>query len=371
MKVNIPELEARVDKGLIKKFTDGKYVGWCYTQKCQFEKAWDEYTCIARGIVTLEDGTVISKPFPKFFNLGDPDTGDIPWDEPIEVMEKIDGSLIIVSFHKGDMIVNSKGSFTSEHADFARKWIAENMAEWAESCKHYSKSDLSAWTYCFEAVFPEKDNCKVIRYGDRADLTLLAIFETYDGRDFSYDELIKMKEVMNNVAVTPRYDFDDINAIIAKCRARSIAEGEGLVIRFAKSGKRIKVKSEEYLRLNRLMSHTSRKHILESLEKGDDVESIYAQLPDELFQEVKSVITDITAEFNLIYINAEIATNMLKETMPTRKEQAIYINTTPELSEIKSVIFAMLNDKNYKKPIWNIIRNRAPAEPEAISEDEE
>ncbi len=364
MKVNIEELETRVNKKLIKKFVDGDYIGWCYTRKCQFENAWDEYTILARGIVTLSDGTVISRPFTKFFNLGDPLTGDIPWDEPIDVTEKIDGSLIIVSFHNGKMIVNSKGSFHSEHAEFARKWIETNLSEWMSSSIHYSKLKLGDWTYCFEAIFPEKENCKVIRYGDRADLTLLAIFDRTDpDYEFSYEDMCSFSD---QIGVKPieRYAVTDIADIIEKCKKRPIREGEGLVFRFLKSGKRIKVKSDEYLRLNRIIAHLSKKHILDVLINEDSIESIYSMLPDEFYQEVKTIVNEIESEYSIILNNAKLIADKLHE-LPTKKERALYLLSKPELSDIKVVVFELLEGKNGKRAIWSIIRkNTKEVEPE-------
>jgi len=356
MNIDLKELETRVDKGLIKKYIDGDYIGWCYTRKCQYENNWDPYTTISRGLVTLSDGTIISRPFPKFFNLGDPQTGEIPWTETITVTEKLDGSLIIVSFHNGNMIINSKGSFKSEHVIFARKWIEENMSEWMDTSKHYSKYDIGNWTYCFEAIFPEKENIKVIQYNERADLTLLAIIHNNYDAEFDREDL-QLYSALIKVKPVPHYTADNIPEIIKKCKSRSIQEGEGLVLHFSPSGKRIKVKSEEYLRLNRLMSHTSKKHILDVLINGDDIESIYATLPDEFYQEIKNTVSEIKAEYSSIHNSAERVANELRK-LPTKKEQALYLLSKPELSDIKNVVFEMLEGKSGERSIWSNIRKK-------------
>lgn len=354
MKININELEQRVKSGLIKKFTDGEYTGWCYTQKCQWEKKWDEHTKIARGIITLNDGTVISRPFSKFFNLGEPEAEPITWADKITITEKIDGSLIICSFHNGKMILNSKGSFNSEHADFARKWISENISKWSDAECERSKNGNNRWTYLFEAIFPETENPKVINYGDRADLTLLAVINVSDETEWSYDNL---KHIGKNIGVNvvKKYDFDDINLILQKCKNGSIIDGEGIVLHFTPSGKRVKVKSDEYIRLHRLISHTSRKHILDVLIKGDDIESIYGALPDELFDDVKTTVKELKSEYETIRAEAQRVSDIVK-TLPTRKEQALYLVSRPELSDIKSVVFEILDGRNGDKSIWSIIR---------------
>jgi len=355
MQININEFEARVKSGLIKKFVDGDYIGWCYTQKCQWEKKWDEHTTIARGIVTLSNGIVISRPFPKFFNLGEPEAEPIAWTDKITVTDKIDGSLIIVSFHNGRMVLNSKGSFNSEHANFAHKWISGNMSKWMNTEMKRSLSDGERWTYLFEAVFPEADNIKVINYGDRADLTLLAVINVKTGSEWSY-EMLKQTGNIIGVGVVKRYPFDDINLLLKKCKEGSILDGEGIVLHFAPSGKRIKVKSDEYIRLHRLVSHTSRKHILEVLMKGDDVESIYAALPDELFAEVKKIVSEIKIEYLNHRITAESIVKALNKSPMTRKEQALYLIARPELSDFKSTVFEMLDGRDGEKSIWSLIR---------------
>jgi RNA ligase len=239
MKVNISELEKRVKSGAVRRFEHpgrSDLVGWCYTEKCQYEKLWDEHTVVARGIITLPDGTVVSRPFPKFFNLGEKEAEPINWSHTIEVTEKIDGSLIVVTFHNGEMIVNSKGSFKSEYADFARNWLMKNVPNWIEAGK--TDPEKSNYTYLFEAIFPSTNinEVKVINYGDKRDLTLLAIIEITTGKEYSYADLEEFAGLYGFPIVT-RHAFEDINAIIAMCRKRpTVNDGEGLVLHFVDTG---------------------------------------------------------------------------------------------------------------------------------------
>lgn len=354
MKIDVRELESRVKAGRIKKFTEGDYVGWCYTQKCQYEKLWDDYTRIARGIVTLPDGTVIARPFPKFYNLGEPETGKIPWHEPIEVTEKIDGSLIVVSFLDGKPIINTKAGFNNEYTDFARSWLQEHMNEWLMRPSICQED----YTYCFEAVFPETnpDNTKIISYGDRADMTLLAEIHRETGKEGTYEDLEAFGEEWG-MGIAPRHDFDEIETLIARCRSRKITEGEGVVLRFTESNLRVKVKSQEYLRLNRLISHTSEKHILDALANSDDIESVYSALPDELFGEVQQTATNLHAEYQEIKDRAAKAISEIEQ-IPIRKVQSLYIMQNPGWSDIKGLLFAMLDGKDTSRGIWDIMRKR-------------
>ena len=363
MKISVPEFEKRVSSGIIRKFAHPTQplVGWCYTQKCQYDQLWDEQTIQARGIVTTPDGSVVSRPFPKFFNLTEKEAEPVPWADTIEITEKIDGSLIIVSFHNGEMVVNSKGSFTSEYAEFARSWLQENVPGWVS--EGIRGSDKNAYTYLFEAVFPptNQNEMKVINYGNRRDLTLLAVVEVATGKEYSYPQVADVA-TKHGFPVAPRYEFSDISdigALITRCRAReTVDDGEGVVLHFVETGKRVKVKSDVYLRLHKLISKANRRNILTMLMKGDNIEAIYAQLPDEVFTEVKKWITEYRDAF------AEIRASVLDEIpnlqeMASRREQALYITQNPGLSEIKGLVFAALDRADLTPGIWGVIRKRA------------
>ena len=60
-----------VEAGLISRKVSpcGKLVLFDYTEKCQFEKAWDEITLNSRGSVyELSTGKLVARAFSKFFN---------------------------------------------------------------------------------------------------------------------------------------------------------------------------------------------------------------------------------------------------------------------------------------------------------------
>lgn len=69
MKIDINELRKREEKGLVRTQTHDDLIIWTYTDRCQWDRHWDFYTRAARGLVTDQHGNVITKPFPKFFNL--------------------------------------------------------------------------------------------------------------------------------------------------------------------------------------------------------------------------------------------------------------------------------------------------------------
>jgi RNA ligase len=363
MKVNLVEMEKRVDLGAVRRSigNDGLIV-WCYTEKAQYEKLWDEYTKIARGIVTNAEGNVISRPFPKFFNLGEVDANALPWHADVEITEKMDGSLIVVSFYKGRMIVNSKGSFNTVQANFARQWLMEHMASWVEMECHDSLAadGWHAMTYCFEAIFPE--NRIVVRYGDRRELVLLAIINNEYGSEMDYGTL-KWFGTHWNISVTPRYEahnMDEIARILEKVKARSsTGEGEGVVMHFRdQNNTRVKMKSDEYVRIHRLVSQMNEKHVLDILVQGGNVEQVYEALPDEFYKELEEIMDDLRGDYNAIMDRADDGLRTVMK-LPSRKEQGIYLMDEKNgYRDIMGIIFGLCDSHDVSKEVWKHISRR-------------
>ena len=99
---------ARVDLGRLRTLVEQKYLSverhpeadlyiWNYTPKTQFDRYWMDETRMRRGLITTGDGTVVSRPFAKFFGVDElPSVGLARPQEPFEVYERLDGSLGIL-----------------------------------------------------------------------------------------------------------------------------------------------------------------------------------------------------------------------------------------------------------------------------------
>src|SRR5687768_2294346 len=148
-----------------------------YTQKCVFEKAWNDMTLMARGLVTDQKGNIVARPFDKFFNLEEWNNV-MPFGH-VEVYEKVDGSLITITWtHDDGLIVASRGSFNSEQAQHARDLIVS----------HYGQDwILPNQTYICEVIYPA--NRIVVNYGTADELVLLGI-RYPNGDELSYSSLM-------------------------------------------------------------------------------------------------------------------------------------------------------------------------------------
>jgi len=149
---------------------------WNYTERVQYDKLWDEITLMTRGLITNSQGEIIARPFGKFFNLGEY-AGDIP-NEPFKVTDKVDGSLIIVTNYINNLLVATRGSFTSTQSIKALKILSSRY--------HFLEFPANN-TYLFELVC--ESNRIVVNYGDIEDLVLLAIINTDTGEELFLEDL--------------------------------------------------------------------------------------------------------------------------------------------------------------------------------------
>jgi RNA ligase len=113
-----------------------------YSRTCQYDRLWDAVTLDCRGLVLDNEGNVVAKPFPKFFNMEELSDSEIP-NESFEVFEKMDGSCIICFYYNDEWIRATRGSFISEQAIMANKLLQKYPIE---------KLDKNN-TYIFEIIY--------------------------------------------------------------------------------------------------------------------------------------------------------------------------------------------------------------------------
>jgi hypothetical protein len=320
----------------IKEQIQGKYIAetkhpeadlyiYNYMPQVQYERYWTPETLACRGLILDDQGNVIARPFPKFFNLEeyqDP----IPV-EPFEVYEKLDGSLGILYFVHEKPRIATRGSFTSDQALKATELLYK---EYSNSLEHLDPK----LTYLFEIIYPQ--NRIVVDYGGKEMLTLLTVIETATGQERPLPDI--------GFPLVKRYDgIKDL----AELKAIEAKNQEGFVIRF-QSGLRLKVKFEEYKRLHRILTQVSTKTIWEYLRDGRPLETLLDKVPDEFYAWVKSTKADLEAQYAVI---EEAARSEFKD-LGNRKENAFYYQTCT----YPGILFSMLDGKDYSQVIWRMVK---------------
>ena len=344
MKYNLEVLEEYIDKGLVVKQNHPTLPLsiYNYSRTTQYDGMWDDITLNCRGLVLDNEGNVIAKPFPKFFNYEEHKPEDIP-NENFEVYEKMDGSLGIIFHYEGDWLIATRGSFTSEQAIKGKEMLDK-----------LNKSALiPGYTYLAEIIYPE--NRIVVDYGDEEKLVVLGAYNNETGKEVE----VEVDEMVNEGwEVVMKYKtwgegYDLLKEEISK-------DKEGYVIRFS-SGMRMKIKGTEYVRLHRILTNFSSKDIWELLKNGEALEPFLERVPDEFDDWVKRTAMNLRYSFHSIDERAGKMHDYFRygkyddiEVEPSKKEFAEFVKQFPV--ELAAVMFKIWDKKAYDYIIWNMIK---------------
>jgi RNA ligase len=299
-----------------------------YSERCQYERLWDNVTLQSRGLVMHGD-RVVARPFRKFFNDTEHAPDEIPWHLPYQVAEKMDGSLLIVFHFDGEWRFATRGSFESEQAGRGREIFR----------RRYGATPLNPdVTYLFEVIYPQ--NRIVVNYGAREDIILLAMIDTQSGveRDPASGVELGLSVVRH---LPPDADAKALRSIIRD-------DEEGYVVRFA-NGFRVKVKGQRYMELHRIITGVSTRTVWEYLSENKSFDEMLAVVPDEFAQWVRMETEAQNAAHKALQRRAEAAYLAVKH-LPDRKSQALAI--LANYCDISAAAFALLDGKSIDSILW-------------------
>jgi len=306
-----------------------------YTRKTQFEKYWNEYTLMCRGLILDFDYNVVAIPFKKFFNYEEHKAEEIPTGN-FEAYDKMDGSLGILFNYAFNWHIASRGSFTSDQAirakEILKKYNIENLNE-----EH---------TYLFEIIYPE--NRIVVNYGDDEKLVLLGIIDVESGYDFPHGRMMYHVDVRKiDFPVVKRYDgVNDINEL----KARNILNQEGYVLRYGNDF-RMKVKFEDYCRLHSIVTNISTKDIWEYLRDGKNIDELLDRTPDEFDDWVRKQIQILRNEYLELESLVDLTFSKIYREGMSKKEFA----QLALQEDYSAILFKIFEGKSYDHIIWKMI----------------
>jgi len=308
-----------------------------YSRTTQYEGKWDNITKSCRGLILDREGNVVAKSFDKFFNLEEHNPEEIP-NEEFEVYEKLDGSLGILFWYQGKWILASKGSFISDQAIKGKNIL---------NSKYNVEPIPKGYTTLVEIIYPE--NRIVCSYGNDEVLVVLSMVSNASGKELDYDSLLKINEE-TGLPVIKKYDgiqdYKTLKTLISKDR-------EGYVVRF-RNGFRIKIKGDEYVRLHRILTGFSNVDIWEYLKDKKDLSELLDKVPDEFDVWVRNTVNELNSQFDGIEKEYQWIFKVTKrvEGIEDRKIFAEYAMRYKN----PSILFSMLDNKNYDEIIWKLIR---------------
>jgi RNA ligase len=360
-----------IEDGVIRKqvhpdYPDQLYI-LNYSEQAQFGRIWDAATNVCRGLICAvqpEGDIVIARGFNKFHNYNTefvPETLDanLPSITPLAT-QKLDGSMGLPYRWDGKWWVATRGSFASDQAKWATEWLRRSYPS-------FHTGTLS--TPVCEVIY--KENRIVVDY-DFEGLVLLGFVDKATGYELS-------RLFCEDWAFSQSFPIvKKFNKTLTECAAENNLNEEGYVLTYTTLADvpplKIKVKFADYVRLHRILTGLNPKAIWEMLEAGQNeaIDTIIADptMPAQFIEWFAGWVGQLRARyaelerkaldvFSLRPFKGPWASEPSKEAVAmVRKATALYFQKTPELC---SILFAMLDKKDYGSIIWGKIKPRADA----------
>ena len=268
-----------VEAGYIKVQAHPEIPGYTihnYTDACTWDQAWDEATLNCRGLITDDDGTIIARGMPKFFNSDQEQAPKFSLEDRVIVSDKADGSLGIL-YYTPDFkeAIATRGSFASDQAVWATEWWRKNRPNIALEADK---------TYLWEIIYPE--NRIVVDYNGKEGLVFLGTVDNETG--------LFEPGWTTGVDCANRYSYETWAEVI---ESPDRPNAEGFVVTRASDGAMVKIKYEDYKRLHKYMTRINEKHVWECLAAERSLDEEFAGAPDEFHVWIRQVAAQLHSDF--------------------------------------------------------------------------
>lgn len=275
--LSISKLDDDINDGYIRTqvHPEFPYTILNYTEKAQYDNHWTEATLACRGlIVNHETDEIVARPFPKFFNYSQLTNPPAPETPLFSVTDKMDGSLGIIYLGPDNSVnVATRGSFTSDQALWATKWIQAHPEVYPDPYK--------ATTVLAEIVYPQ--NRIVLDYGNREGLVLLGAVSILDGLIYEPDVFPEVRWTGERTET-----FLEYVTLADVLKAPDRANAEGLVA-LTIDNQLIKFKQEDYVKLHRVLTGLTERTVYDMLKEDGNVNRLIEIVPDEFHEWVQDV----------------------------------------------------------------------------------
>jgi RNA ligase len=312
-----------------------------------YQGMWDDLSdgkVNMRGL-TFIDGKVVALPYPKFWNLGENiHVQDIDVSTFTIATEKVDGSLI--SFFKvGDELeMKTMKSVFSDTANEAREYsmTRTDIRDFASLCLENNISPM------FEYISDTDQGRIVIDY-NKKDLILLG------ARDLSNGTIYNLADFPIDIP----FDISTARLFNTSDEVVSYMADEGVegVVMILNDGTMVKLKTDWYCRLHRILDKFNTKNILEAIvtDSLDDIKS--ALVKNNLKEHLQTVRCVEQCFHNRFKEWLEIANKEFwkrKTNEETKKDIALSLLKKDRV--LAGLVFAQYDEKDLTDTIKNIVK---------------
>ena len=353
--VNPDDLQAAINDKLIsiRVSPDGHDRILNYTDAAMYTPgAWGNpavRTC--RGLIVDSEDEVIARPWAKFFNHGQAEAGELDMDAPVEVTNKLDGSLGIIHVDaNANLRVATRGSFESEQAIHATQWLRKHGG--------INRFPLHYITALVEIIYPA--NRIVCDYGDRDELVLLGAVDIESGCYFGPKEAARILGWQHSTTETFAY------ATLREALASPPRPGaEGLVVRYLDRPHMVKIKQDDYVVLHRIVTGLSERTVWQHMMDGKPLSELLEGLPDELHPWVHEVHDVLTRQTEHRKANAEFYFDKLA---PLLGDRPAFAEQAKKVPEYTPYLFQLLDGRDITIPILKTLKPRGDRRAKHTSE---
>ena len=323
---------------------------WNYSVECQYGGIyWDEVTLQCRALVTDSDGVIISRGFSKFFNMEEEKHEAT---QNFEIFEKLDGQYISAFWYNGEMVVNSKGSFTSPYAIEAKRILEEKHQRFID---YMNDSPVNKdYSYIFELIGFEQI---VVAYPE-PDLIVTGVFRhCYYEPLWNYWEDISVgfegEQFINSLGLKMVQKFNGLD--YKSIKQLNWENSEGFVVRFS-NGQRCKIKFENYIELHRIMTNQTTGQIWRALANGEPISSYLEDTPDEFYDKIREVEKEFKERFDHIEEISKIYFDYFKPLLDHDRRLFIDKVNLLLINPYRSVVKSLVDSKFHDEIIWRSLK---------------
>lgn len=228
-----------------------------YTPRVHWDRLWNtsQWLKKSRGLVLDKSGAIVAHSFDKCFNYLEENAGaDVPDDEKVYQVEKLNGFLGVISKHpfRHGPLINTSGAIEGPYTQIIKKHLPSGQI--SKLMKFFSSSKMSL---LFEVLDPEENEAHIVRYApEQFGLYLIG------ARGLTLDSEILTEEELDSIAKDlgfkrPSWRIVPFKEAVASARSD---KGEGFMLRRLDGKVICKIKSENYL-ATKLISRLSDKKI--------------------------------------------------------------------------------------------------------------
>ena len=298
-----------------------------------------------RGLILdLNNNKVISRSFPRFYNLNEWPEDPFDFNSSYYVEEKADGSMISV-YHYNDTwnTATRKLAFGEGYTSFCNMTFKELFESLIGSdINSFMNGRNTEYSYVFEVC----SWCnKVIKNYREPRIYLLAAFHKETGKELTCDQLDALASKLN--VLRPKiYNFTSVDDMVASFKDVDITD-EGYVI-IDENFNRIKVKNPAYVDLHHMKGEgmPTERRIVDIIFRGEDTEVL------SYFPEFKEYFDPWQKAYAKLLELVNRDKHLIKG-VTDRKKFAEQVKDFPH----KHILFNMLNGKSFNNIVNSFTLN--------------